>query len=234
MSSVFHQPNWLVMTKFECWISKVECWILIDFFFIFPNCRFDLETNCWQCICDSTNVIDSVTADMSSNGKPQRYRESYEWVLLLMELHMGRLTLIYLINEESCTWDIFIKVNSVQEVCAKCFAVHILKEGSIFQTFWKHDSCPIFVFFELKTWLLTYFSSLLNCAKFEPDWTNLINRHLRASPFWFFDSINPPNVKGGTMKNMRKPNLTCPASNTSSSQSPSNLFRDFWWQKKSF
>ena len=111
-------------------------------------------------------------------------------------------------------------------------AVHILKERSIFQTFWKHDSCPIFVFFELKTWLLTYFSSLLNCAKFEPDWTNLINRHLRASPFWFFDSINPPNVKGGTMKNMRKPNLTCPASNTSSSQSPSNLFRDFWWQKK--
>ena len=42
------------------------------------------------------------------------------------------------------------------------------------------------------------FFDLLNCAKFEPDWTIDIRYFIRAPPLIFFDSINPPKFKVGT------------------------------------
>ena len=58
---------------------------------------------------------------------------------------------------------------------------HTPLKRSIFQTFWKPDSCPDFFVFwvwDFKFWIFVYFLMLLNCAKFEPDWTNLISNIL--------------------------------------------------------
>ena len=48
---------------------------------------------------------------------------------------------------------------------------------SIFQTFWRTDSCSDFLFLELETsnfgCLLIFFISF-HCAKFQQDWTTLI------------------------------------------------------------
>ena len=37
-----------------------------------------------------------------------------------------------------------------------------------------------------KFWLLAYFLILLNCAKFEEDWTTFILDILQGSPLWYF------------------------------------------------
>ena len=55
--------------------------------------------------------------------------------------------------------------------------VWIKSQRCIFQTFWKPDWCANLFFFwvrDFKFWLLAYFFILLNCAKFQQDWTTLI------------------------------------------------------------
>ena len=51
-------------------------------------------------------------------------------------------------------------------------------QRSMFQTFWKHEGCPDFLFLELETsnfgYILAYFFISFNCAKFQQDWTTLI------------------------------------------------------------
>ena len=57
-------------------------------------------------------------------------------------------------------WSFHIKVNSVQEACAKCFAVHILR-FEILQTTWKNKTKNIKLLDLLtKNWKLRVWSSL--------------------------------------------------------------------------
>ena len=64
---------------------------------------------------------------------------------------------------------------------------------SVFQTFWRIHCCPDFLFIESDTyfnfWLLAYFLILLNCAKFEEDWTTLILDILQGSPLLLFGKL---------------------------------------------
>ena len=55
----------------------------------------------------------------------------------------------------------------------RCLSGYDQVERSIFQTFWKPHYCAKCLFIKFKFWLLAYFS-ILNCAKFEQDWTKLI------------------------------------------------------------
>ena len=51
-----------------------------------------------------------------------------------------------------------------------------------------------------KFWLLAYFLILLNCAKFEKDWTTFILHILQGSPLWIFGKLQKQkNIKGGTL-----------------------------------
>ena len=49
----------------------------------------------------------------------------------------------------------------------------------------------IFVYWAryFKFWLLAYFFILLNCAKFEEDWTTFILHILQGSPLWIFGRL---------------------------------------------
>ena len=60
----------------------------------------------------------------------------------------------------------------------------------------------IFVYWAryFKFWLLVYFLILLNCAKFEKDWTTFILHILQGSPLWcFFVFVIYQKFKGGTL-----------------------------------
>ena len=52
----------------------------------------------------------------------------------------------------------------------------------------------------VKFWLLAYFLILLNCAKFEKDWTTFTFHILQGSPLWcFFVFVIYQKFKGGTL-----------------------------------
>ena len=70
--------------------------------------------------------------------------------------------------------------------------VSVLHQRNIFQTFWKPHCCAKFLF---TCWvqilaIFYFFKILLNCAKFERDWTKLILVILGRS-------IESKNIKGG-------------------------------------
>ena len=51
-----------------------------------------------------------------------------------------------------------------------------------------------------KSWLLAYFFILLNCAKFEEDWTTSMLDILQGSPLWIFGKLQKQKTsKGGTL-----------------------------------
>ena len=51
-----------------------------------------------------------------------------------------------------------------------------------------------------KFWLLAYFFILLNCAKFEEDWTTFILDILQGSPLWIFGKLQKQKTsKGGPL-----------------------------------
>ena len=65
-------------------------------------------------------------------------------------------------------------------------------ERAIFHTFWRLHCCLYFLFILLdiyfKFWLLPYFLILLNCEKFEEDWTTFMLDILQGS-LWIFDKL---------------------------------------------
>ena len=66
----------------------------------------------------------------------------------------------------------------------------------------------IFVYWAryFKFWLLAYFLILLNCAKFEKDWTTFILDILQGSPFEFLVNYkNKKHQRGGWYMTLRKP-----------------------------
>ena len=78
-----------------------------------------------------------------------------------------------------------------------------IEERSIFQTFRKTDFWARFLLIELNTsnfgYLLIFFI-LLNCAKFEEDWTTFILHILQGSPFEFWVNYKSKKTsKGGTL-----------------------------------
>ena len=103
----------------------------------------------------------SVLVSMFGLWLPQPY-----WVTVILDFEL-----------DVCTKS--SKVNSVQEACAKCFAVHILK-FEILQTTWKNKTKNLKSIGEkLKTKGLMFFVSFLSC-----DLQNLKSK-LAQNALWF-------------------------------------------------
>ena len=78
-----------------------------------------------------------------------------------------------------------------------------INKRSIFQVFWKHDSCPNFLFFELETSNFGYYIIFI-FATLCKVWARLNKLDIRhfirvPPPFDFFDSIITQKFKGGTL-----------------------------------
>ena len=68
---------------------------------------------------------------------------------------------------------------------------------SIFQSLWRLDCCPDFLFIELDTSNLGYLLILLNCAKFEEGWTTFMLDILQGSPLWSFGKLQKQKTSKG-------------------------------------
>ena len=64
-----------------------------------------------------------------------------------------------------------------------------------------------------KFWLLAYFLILLNCAKFEEDWTTFILDILQGSHLWCFCFCNLPKIQRGDPCKMCNINVVQSSSN---------------------
>ena len=110
-----------------------------------------------------------------------------------------------------CTKSLFFEIETSNFGSSYVFASPLKWRGRILPnlTFWtpkwlfqvksRYHYSKISVSWDkcMKLWLLAYFLILLNCAKFQKDWTAFILDILQGSPFDVFCFCNLPKIQRG-------------------------------------